>query len=156
MGMPGHASYKEGIHSDGRGRQWQRALELFENLKTSGNPPGHDMWTQIMFLCNTPDTYEVVLELFEDAKQSGIKPDESMYDQAINACEIGVSETKGIAAERFHERADMLRAMRDGRQINVGEGTHRSGAGTTARHGDRGGAKARVKKAPRRIPGQIT
>merc|ERR1712187_677925 len=102
-----------------------------------------------MAMCKTPDNYELVLDLFEEAKNAGIKPDEAMYTQAIAACEMGASRNKGIAAERYLERAQTLIAMREGKDVTVSDGANKGGNPINRT----GASKQRAKKAGRRLPG---
>ena len=86
---PDVITYNAAISACEKGWQWERALELLEEMKSSGIEPDVISYSAAISACEKGGQWERALELLEEMKSRGIEPNVISYNAAISACEKG-------------------------------------------------------------------
>jgi pentatricopeptide repeat domain-containing protein 1 len=99
--QPDVITYSALISACEKGAQWQRAMEVFKEMKTAGVKPDDITYSALISACEKGAQWQRAMEVFKEMKAAGVKPDAITYSALISACEKGAQWQR--AMEVFKE-----------------------------------------------------
>ena len=82
-------AYNTAIHACAKSQQWQRALQLMEDMQGKGVPADTITYNTAISACAKGGQWQRALQLMGDMQSNGIPVDTRTYTAAISACEKG-------------------------------------------------------------------
>ena len=83
--MPNEITYSSVIHACAKGDEWQRALELFDEMQPRNLTPNSIAYAAALNACAIGRQPERALSLFESLQQDGLSPGLGHWSQLLDA-----------------------------------------------------------------------
>ena len=83
---PDVISYSATISACEKGGQWEKALQLFQEMRTNGIEPNVISYGATISACEKGGQWDKAMHIFKDMKTHGIEPNIINYSAIIGAC----------------------------------------------------------------------
>lgn len=83
---PNVITYSAAISACEKGQQWERALELLEQMQAQGVRPEAITFNAAISACEKCQQWERALGLLSEMEAQGVQPNVITYSAAISAC----------------------------------------------------------------------
>ena len=95
--VPNEITYSSVINACAKGDQWQRALDLLEEMRSRGLVPDEITYNSVINACAKGDQWQRALNLFDRMRFCNLTPNLVTYDAALNACAIGRQPERALS-----------------------------------------------------------
>jgi pentatricopeptide repeat domain-containing protein 1 len=94
--QPSVVAYNALIDACEKGAQWQRAVEVFEEMKVARVQPDVKLYSALISACEKGAQWQRAMAVFEEMKAARVQPTVITYSALISACEKGAQWQRAV------------------------------------------------------------
>ena len=110
--LHGVISYNSTISACGRGRQWEKALDLLQEMMDHGIKPNVVSYNSAISACKKGEKWEKAIDLLQEMTDHAIKPNVISYNSTIEACFISDKYSNALSLVHQAQNPEFILSLR--------------------------------------------